>query len=148
MLGERPLRALCLFYFLRLGKAEGRANRFRNAGDLLHCRGGHFFAGAAFAQDEPDSRTVNRLVMADCAGELGDFKIGAGQLAVEHGARFIEQVFESLGSEHRIHVARDGRFDFFEIVIRQRLRDHEFNGSGWRSGVVRDFDSHGADILP
>ena len=91
-------RALCLcgLFFERSGKAECSANRFRYARYLLHCGGGHFFAAAAFAQDEPDSWAVDGFVMADRAGELGDFQIGGGQLAVEQGARFIEQVQESL----------------------------------------------------
>ena len=86
--------------------------------------------------------------MADRAGQLGDFKIGGGQLAIEDRARLVEQVFEALRGEHGVHVARDGSFDFFEIVVRQRARDHEFDGSGWRAGVVRDFDCHGLSILP
>src|SRR5271163_3917232 len=69
------LCVLCIsaVYFLWLGKAEGGADGFGYAGYLLHCGGGHFFAAAAFAQNQPDARAVYGFVVADRAGELGDF---------------------------------------------------------------------------
>ncbi len=118
------------------------AESFSNLRDALAGRCAHLALGAAFAKYEPDSGAVNLFVVADGAGELGDFERAAREFAVENRARFVEKIFESLRGEHRVHVAGDGRFDIFEIVIGKLVGDHEFNGGGGRGLVERDFDGH------
>src|SRR5580700_3159256 len=106
------------------GKLELATESFGNLRDTLTGRRAHFTLRAAFAKYEPDSRAIDFFVVADGSSELSDFERAASKFAIENRARFVEKIFESLRGEHRIHVARDGRF---EVVIGKLVGDHEFN---------------------
>ena len=79
---------------------------------------------------------MNRAIVADRAGELDNFKVSRGSITQKDRTDFVEQVKKTLGREHGIDVARDGRFDFEEIVIRLRLGELEFDGGGGSAGIV------------
>ena len=60
-----------------------------------------------------------------------DLDAGAVERRAENAARFVEQIVESLGSQHGIDVARNRRLDFFEIVIGQRVADRAVRWRRW-----------------
>src|ERR1700752_1745328 len=75
------------------GQMECAAEHFGDGGDALPRRCGHFLGvlgGIALPQHHPNSRMIDALVVADCAGELRDFKVAARELAFQGGTNLIE----------------------------------------------------------
>src|ERR1700678_3378056 len=86
---------------------------------------------------------MNLSIAADRSGELSDFQAAARQSSLQNSAGLIQQVAEALGSEHGVNVARDRCFDFVQIVIGQRVRDHQLDRRGGRAGIVLNSWRHG-----
>ena len=113
------------------------AKLFGDGGDALLGRDGHRLAGGAggFAEDQPQAGAMEAGLAADGAGELDEFEAGRAERGFQDAAGLVEQIEEALRGQHGVHVARDGRFDFVEVVVGQRLVNREFyRGAGrvWR----------------
>src|ERR1700689_700100 len=87
------------------------------------------------------------FVVANGARELNNFQIAACKFTIEQSTRFVKQVLEPLRREHRIYVARNWSFYLQQIVIRQRLGEHNLHGSGGSAGVIRNFHGHRDSIV-
>src|SRR5579863_6208175 len=121
-------RGMLLTHKIPSRKVKGGAQRFGCGGDACPRGGRHFFGGSVrFADHDPDSGVVDAIVRADRAGGLRDFEVMAREFAFEERAGFVEQVFESLGRQYGIDVARYWSVDLQEVEILERPRDRQFD---------------------
>src|ERR1700674_1378131 len=136
-----------------------------DGGDALlgHRRKGRSGLGMRVLENDPQAGAVALVVAgADGAGELsqlerkrrrmGEIEVGVfrrvglegrmGEQIHEYAAGVIDEVTEALRDEDGVHVAGRGLLELVDVVIRKRVFERDFDGSGGPIGVGRDADGH------